>query len=273
MRTRIHLIAFWGIHLSCLLALYTGVRWIDIALLLLTYWVRMFAITAGYHRYLAHRAYKTSRWFQAVLAFLGTTAVQKGPIWWAATHRAHHKYSDKPKDVHSPVQRGFWYAHVGWILASDHDEADLAMVQDLVSYPELRWLDKYMIIPPIFLALACYLVGGLGGLIWGFGISTVLVWHATFCINSLAHTWGKKRYETGDESRNNVVLALLTMGEGWHNNHHRYCSSANQGFFWWEIDLSYYILKGLELFGLVRKLRTPPKVLTLHADRHPVEVN
>lgn len=258
MRSRVHLIAFWGIHVASLLALYTGVSTTDVLLLLGTYWIRMFAITAGYHRYLAHRAYKTSRPMQFLLALVGTTAVQKGPLWWAAVHRAHHRYSDKPKDVHSPLQRGFWYAHVGWIVSPRYEAVTYDDVPDLAKYPELRWLDRHFEVPPALLALGCYAIGGLSGLVWGFAISTVLVWHATFCINSLAHRWGSRRYRTGDESRNNVWLALLTLGEGWHNNHHRYCTSANQGFFWWEIDISYGVLRLMGALGLVSKLRKPP---------------
>jgi stearoyl-CoA desaturase (delta-9 desaturase) len=222
------------------------------------FYVRMFGITAGYHRYFSHRAYKTSRWFQFLLALLGTTATQKGVLWWAAHHRDHHKYSDEPKDIHSPRQRGLWWSHLGWILSSKYDRTKLERIQDFAKYPELRWLNRYHVIPPILLGVACFLVGSWPLLIWGYFVSTVLLWHGTFTINSLAHVFGSRRYQTTDDSRNNWLLALLTMGEGWHNNHHHYQSTANQGFYWWEVDLSYYVLRLLSIFGIVWDLRTPP---------------
>ncbi len=256
---RISFIAFIGIHLACFAAIATGVTatavWIGLAL----FWLRMFVITAGYHRYFSHRTYRTSRWFQFVLAVLGTTCVQKGPLWWASVHRRHHKFSDMPEDAHSPVQRGFWYSHVGWILSTKEVDTDVKSVRDLSRYPELVWLGKYHMVAPILLAVGCFLAAGWSGLVVGFGWSTVLLWHTTFTINSLAHVFGSRRYATTDQSRNNWLLALLTMGEGWHNNHHHYMGSANQGFFWWEIDLSYYLLRGLAALGLVWDLKKPPR--------------
>jgi stearoyl-CoA desaturase (delta-9 desaturase) len=231
-------------------------RWIVLALGL--YAVRMFGVTAGYHRYLSHRAFHTSRGFQLLLAVLGASAVQKGPLWWAAHHRDHHRYSDGPEDVHSPLERGFWWSHVGWILARRHDATKLERVKDLASFPELRWLDRWHLAVPLALAGALFLAGGLPALLWGFFVSTVLLWHGTFAINSLAHVFGRRRYETGDGSRNSLALALVTLGEGWHNNHHFYASSANQGFFWWEVDVSYYVLRLLAALRVVRDLRTPP---------------
>ena len=231
-------------------------RWIALAAAL--YAVRLFGITAGYHRYFSHRAFRTSRAFQLVLAWLGASSAQKGPLWWAAHHRDHHRYSDGPDDVHSPLDRGFWWSHVGWILATRHDETKLDRVKDLARYPELRWLDRWHAVPPIVLGLVLFLAGGLPAFLWGFAVSTVFLWHGTFVINSLAHVIGRRRYETGDGSRNSLALALVTFGEGWHNNHHFYASAANQGFFWWEIDVTYYVLRGLATVGVVRELRTPP---------------
>lgn len=222
------------------------------------YALRMFAITAGYHRYFSHRSYRTSRAFQLVLAFLGGTAAQKGALWWAANHRDHHRFSDEPEDLHSPLQRGFWWSHVGWILSTRHDETRLDRVRDLARYPELRWLDRNHLVPPAALAALLLLAGGLPALLWGFFVSTVLLWHGTFAINSLAHVIGRRRYPTGDGSRNSLALALITFGEGWHNNHHHYAASANQGFHWWQIDLSYYALRGLAALRLVSDLRRPP---------------
>lgn len=253
--------AFWLVHVACIAALYTGVTWSALAVCLALFWLRMFGVTAGYHRYFSHRSYKTSRPFQFVLALLGTLAVQKGVLWWAANHRQHHKYSDQEEDIHSPVQRGFWWSHVGWILAPDYEETQFERIPDMAKYPELRWLNDHYLAPPVALAVLLYLVGGATWLVWGFFISTTVLWHSTFTINSLAHVWGSRRYETTDTSRNNVWLALLTMGEGWHNNHHRYMNSVRQGFFWWEIDLSYYVLVALSWCGLVWDLHQPPRKL------------
>lgn len=223
------------------------------------YYLRMFGVTAGYHRYFAHRAYKTSRAFQFLLAWLAVSSAQKGVLWWAAHHREHHQYSDQPEDVHSPVQGGLWWAHMGWIFAPRNVETNLARVPDLARFPELRWLEKWQLVPPATLAAGLLLWGGLPALLWGFFVSTTLLWHGTFTINSLAHLFGSRRYATPDDSRNNWFLALLTLGEGWHNNHHYYRPAANQGFFWWEFDPTFYILKLLSWVGLIWDLRTPPR--------------
>jgi stearoyl-CoA desaturase (delta-9 desaturase) len=222
------------------------------------YLVRMFGITAGYHRYFAHRSYRTSRAFGFLLAWLGCSAMQKGPLWWVAHHRHHHRHSDTGADVHSPHQPSFWWSHVGWVLSGDHDSAAWGPVQDWQRYPELRWLDRHHWVPGVLLAVCCFVVGGWSGLVWGFVVGTVLLYHATFAVNSLCHRFGQRRYATGDDSRNNTLVALLTLGEGWHNNHHHYQSSANQGFRWWEFDPSYYLLRLLGLVGLVWSIRTPP---------------
>ncbi len=233
-------------------------EWRWLALALSVYAARMFAITAGYHRYFSHRAYRTSRAFQLVLAVVGASAAQKGPLWWAAHHRDHHRFSDGPQDVHSPLERGFWWSHVGWILARRFDATKLERVKDLARYPELRFVDRFHSLPPIALATGLFMAGGLPALLWGFFVSTVALWHATFAINSVAHVFGRQRYETGDGSRNSLALALLTFGEGWHNNHHFFPSTANQGFFWWEVDLSYWALRLLRVLRVVADLRTPP---------------
>ncbi len=248
---------YWGIHASCLFALYTGVDATDVALCLGAFWVRMFGITGAFHRYFSHRTYKTSRAFQFVLAWVGTSAVQKGPLWWAGVHRLHHRYSDTPDDPHSP-REGFWHAHQGWIFNGRWDDTRTDLVRDLAKYPELVWVNKYHFVPPILWAVACTLIGGFSGLIWGTVISTVILWHATYSINSLAHRIGRPRYETGDDSKNSWLLALLTLGEGWHNNHHFHQSSTRQGFYWWEIDITYYALLGLAKVGLVWDLKEPP---------------
>ncbi len=247
-----------AIHLGTIYAFTRGVTWKLVALAVATYYVRMFAITAVYHRYFAHRSYKTSRIFQLLLAFLGTTATQKGPLWWASTHRIHHRYSDTPRDVHSPMRRGFWYSHMGWWLGREHEKAELSLIPDYAGYPELRWIDRWHWVGPFAMMGALLLFGGFDVFLWGYVVSTCFLAHGTFTINSLSHVFGTRRFATTDTSRNNFLLALITMGEGWHNNHHHYMSSANQGFFWWEIDMSYYILKALSKVGLVWDLRGVP---------------
>ncbi len=257
---------YWTIHASCLFAFWTQVGPLEITLCLGLFWLRLFGITGGYHRYFAHKTFKTSRAFQFVLAFLGAAATQKGPLWWAAGHRRHHRYSDQEGDLHSP-RKGFWWAHQGWVFDGRWDDTEFDRIGDFASQPELMWLNRWHIVAPITAAVGCYAIGGFSGLVWGFSISTTLLWHSTYTINSLAHRWGSQRYETGDDSRNNAFLALLTLGEGWHNNHHHYMASARQGFFWWEIDITYYILRGLQAVGLIWEIREPPTSVRLPAQR------
>ncbi|KYF56775.1 stearoyl-CoA desaturase [Sorangium cellulosum] len=247
-----------AIHVGTVVAIVRGATWKLAALAAATYFVRMFAITAVYHRYFSHRSYKTSRGLQFLLALLGTTATQKGPLWWGGTHRVHHKYSDTERDVHSPLRRGFWYAHIGWWLGREHEELDLKRIPDFAGFPELRWLDRYHVVGPLGMMALLFALGGYDAFLWGYVVSTCALMHGTFTINSLAHVFGSRRYATTDTSRNNFWLALVTLGEGWHNNHHHYMSSANQGFFWWEIDVSFYILRGMEKLGLIWDLRTAP---------------
>jgi stearoyl-CoA desaturase (delta-9 desaturase) len=245
-------------HLSVFAAFLLPFKWEWVGLCVASYYLRMFAITAGYHRYFSHRTYKMSRIVQFAMAWLGGTAVQKGALWWAANHRLHHRNSDQPNDIHSPKQHGFWWSHVGWILSDVHDETEWSQIQDLAKFPELKWLNHYHLVPGITYAVLLFVAGGWGALVWGFCISTVLLWHGTFTINSLSHVFGSIRYKTADTSRNNFWLSLVTLGEGWHNNHHCYMSSTKQGFFWWEIDGSYYTLKVLSYFRIVSDLRKPP---------------
>lgn len=252
---------FWVIHLICLSAFFVEFQWSYVAIALGSYFVRMFFVTAGYHRYFSHKTYQTSRVFQFVLAFFASATAQKGVLWWAAHHRHHHAHSDMEDDIHSPKE-GFWHSHVGWILEKKYDETRYELIRDLTKFPELLWINKWHLIPAVLYAIALTLLfGWVGGLLWGFFISTVLLWHGTFTINSLSHTWGWQRYKTTDTSRNNPILAIVTLGEGWHNNHHRYQASARNGFFWWEYDITYYGLKLLSALRLVRSLRPVPKVL------------
>jgi stearoyl-CoA desaturase (delta-9 desaturase) len=237
-----------------------GWSWSGFALAVALYYGRMFGITAGYHRYFSHRTYRTSRVFQFVLALLGTLSMQKGVLWWSAHHRDHHKYSDTPQDVHSFRDEGFWWSHVGWILSRTTEETKLKNVPDLTRYPELRWLNKYHLVPGVLLGVALFFLGnGWQTLLWGLFVSTTMLWHATFTINSLSHWWGVRTYETTDTSKNNFFLALLTMGEGWHNNHHYYPRAVNNGFRWYQVDITYYVLRLLSVFGIVWDLHTPPQ--------------
>ncbi len=250
-------IPFIGVHLMCLFVFYTGASLVDVAVCLGLYVFRMWGITAGYHRYFSHRAYKAGRGFQFFLALAGTLSVQKGVLWWAANHRHHHRYSDQEQDIHSPVRKGFWWSHMTWILCDKYGETKYDSIKDFARFPELVWLNKNHLVPPVLMAVALYFIGGFSMLVWGFFVSTTLLWHGTFTINSLSHVFGKRRYKTTDTSKNNWLLALVTLGEGWHNNHHFHQNTANQGWFWWEVDVSYYSLKVLSWVGLVKDLRLP----------------
>jgi stearoyl-CoA desaturase (delta-9 desaturase) len=256
------MLPFWGVQTVAVIGVIaTGWSWKGLGLALILYFIRMFGLTAGYHRYFSHRSYKTSRAFQFLLAVLGSTATQKGVLWWAAHHRAHHKYSDTPRDIHSVRQHGFWWAHVKWVLVRTYVETDFERIKDFARYPELRFLNTYHLIPPLMLAAGLTLAGGWWALLWGFFVSNTLLWHGTFCVNSLAHAFGRVRYKTTDDSRNSFLIALFTLGEGWHNNHHHYQRSERQGFYWWELDITHYVLRFFSFFGLVRDLHAPPKAI------------
>ena len=264
-------IPFIGMHLACLGVIWVGWSPVAVAVAVALYVVRMFAITGFYHRYFSHRSFKTSRPLQFVFAAIGATSVQRGPIWWAAHHRHHHVVTEQPDDPHSPQQHGLFWSHTGWFLSREHFATRTERVRDLLRYPELRFLDRFDIVMPVLLAVLLYAGGqwlavhrpGLGTsggqmLVWGFFISTVVLYHGTFTINSLAHRWGTRRFNTRDDSRNNWLLALVTLGEGWHNNHHHYPASAKQGFYWWEFDPTYYALRIMSWMGLVWDLRPVP---------------
>lgn len=275
----LRVVPFVALHLACLLVLVVGWSWIAVGVAAAAYGLRMFAITAFYHRYFSHRAFQTSRPVQFLFAVLGATAIQRGPIWWASHHRAHHKYADQESgDAHSPVRDGFWWSHVGWILSRGSFRPRFEMISDWARFPELRFLDRFDVLVPLISLLAFYGLGewagalgyGTGGaqmVVWGFCISTVLTYHVTFSINSVAHRVGSRRYDTADDSRNNTLLSLLTFGEGWHNNHHRYPASARQGFEWWQVDLSYYLLRLMEAVGLIWHLNPVPERVRLEGRR------
>lgn len=253
-------LAFWGFHVCLVGVFFVPIDAKLMALLFGSYFGRMFFITAGYHRYFSHRAYSTSRIFQFFLAFMALTSSQKGVLWWSAHHRNHHRHSDLEKDVHSP-KRGFFWSHCGWFLSSEHEVCEADVVRDLSKYPELLWLEKNWAIPVVVYGLVLLIAFGWSGVYWGLLVGTVLLWHGTFTINSLSHAWGSKRFETNDLSRNNPLLALITLGEGWHNNHHRYPGAARSGLLWWEIDLTFFVLKLLARVGLIWSLRPIPSTV------------
>ncbi len=264
-------VPFVAMHVACLAVIWVGVSPIAIAVAVALYAVRMFALTGFYHRYFAHRTFRTSRQMQFMFAVIGASSVQRGPLWWAAQHRHHHRYADTSQDPHSPALHGFLWSHMGWFLTPAGFRTDWKRIPDLARFKELRWLDRYDTLVPVLLGFGLFGAGALleayapqygttGGqmLTWGFFVSTVVLFHATVTINSLAHRFGTRRFETRDDSRNNAWLALLTFGEGWHNNHHFYSGSARQGFRWWELDLTYYGLRLLAAVGLVHDLKPVP---------------
>lgn len=267
----LRVLPFVLMHVACFAVIWVGWNLFAVAFAIALYAVRMFAITGFYHRYFSHKTFRTSRLGQFLFAVIGSTAVQRGPLWWASMHRHHHAHSDRHEDAHSPVQHGFLWSHIGWFLSDAHFSTRTERVKELAQFPELRFLDRFDVLVPLLFGLAIYGLGewlalaapslgtdGLQLLVWGFVISTVVLYHATFSVNSLAHSWGSRRYQTRDHSRNNFLIALLTMGEGWHNNHHHYPGSVRQGFYWWEIDMTYYGLRLLAALGLIWDLRTVP---------------
>jgi len=262
---------FVVLHLGCLGVVWVGWSWFAVAAALTLYAGRMFAVTAFYHRYFSHRSYQTSRFWQFAFAVWGATAVQRGALWWAHHHRHHHRHSDKSTDTHSPRQRGFWWAHLGWFASSRNFRTDYTRIRDFAKYPELVFLNRFDALVPALFAVGLYGAGwllelfvpalrtnGLQLLVWGFFISTTALFHVTCSINSVAHVMGRQRFKTDDESRNSLLLALFTLGEGWHNNHHHYMHSVRQGFYWWEIDFTYYALRVFERLGLIWNLRSVP---------------
>lgn len=265
-------VPFIFMHLACLAAFFVGVSPFAVFLCVMMYYLRAFGLTAGFHRYFAHRTFKMHRATQFLIAFLGTSAAQLGPLWWAGHHRAHHQVSDQEGDIHSPHTHGFWWSHLGWILSPKYFETDFKRIPDFAKYPELRFLDRYYSLPVLFAAAFCFGVGyfanlhfpglgtsGMQSLVWGFFVSTVLLYHGTFTVNSLAHMWGTRPFNTKDQSRNNFLIALLTLGEGWHNNHHRFPGSEKHGIRWWQIDPTHWGIKLMEILGLTWDIKVHPK--------------
>ncbi len=268
----LRILPFVVLHGMCLGVIWVGWSWIAVSMAALLYLVRMFAITGFYHRYFSHKTYRTNRFWQFIFAVLGNSAVQRGPLWWASHHRHHHRFADTDEDPHSPSRHGFWWSHIGWLTSDRHFPTRAKYVKDWARFPELVWLNRFDTLVPVLLAAGLYAFGavlkayaphlGTSGpqmLIWGFFISSTVLFHGTVTINSLDHMFGRRRYPTPDTSRNNWLLALITLGEGWHNNHHHYAISARQGFFWWEIDITYYLLKLMSWLGIVWGLRPVPE--------------
>jgi stearoyl-CoA desaturase (delta-9 desaturase) len=260
------------LHLGCLGVFWVGWSRTAVIVSLTLYVIRMFAITGFYHRYFSHKTFKTKRTWQFVFGVMGNASVQRGPLWWAAHHRHHHRHTDTEQDVHSPSRHGFWWSHIGWMTSKANFPTKMKYVKDWAQYPELRWLNRFDTVVPIMLAISLYVFGellerfapqlGTNGwqlVVWGFFVSTTVLLHATVTINSFDHMYGKRRYDTPDTSRNNALLSLITLGEGWHNNHHHYAVTARQGFYWWEIDITYYLLVLMSWSGIIRDLRPVPE--------------
>ncbi|ENX34620.1 hypothetical protein F889_01908 [Acinetobacter colistiniresistens] len=267
----LRIIPFILLHIACLAVFWVGVSWFAIIFMIIFYLVRMFAITAFFHRYLSHKTFQTSRPVQFIFLLIGTMSAQRGPLWWAAHHRYHHHFTDTEQDPHSSLH-GFWYSHVGWFLNEQNFSTRKEVIKDWLKFPEIIWLDRFNLPIVLMTAFAIYVFGewlavahpnlgtsGLQLLVWGFVISTVLLIHATLCINSLAHLYGSRDFDTTDNSRNNLLLSIITLGEGWHNNHHYYAGSTRQGFFWWQIDITYYVLKAMSWLGLIWGIKPVPQ--------------
>lgn len=278
----LRILPFIILHGMCLGVIWVGWSWAAVITAAALYFIRMFAITGFYHRYFSHRTYKTNRFWQFVFAVLGNSAVQRGPLWWASHHRHHHRFADTDEDPHSPARQGFWWSHIGWLTSAKHFPTRTAYVKDWSRFPELVWINRFDTLVPVLLAIGLLAFGavldaaapqlGTNGpqmLIWGFFISSTVLFHATVTINSLDHMLGTRRYATPDTSRNNLALALITLGEGWHNNHHHYAISTHQGFFWWEIDVTYYLLKAMSWLGIVWDLRPVPEHVRRPAQKQP----
>ncbi len=259
---------FVGLHLACLAPIWMGVNAVELAVAAASYAVRIFAITVFYHRCFSHRAFRTHRAVQFLFAFLGAAATQRGPLWWAAQHRLHHAHADTDEDPHSS-KRGFWWSHMLWFLGRANYSTPLYRVRDLARFPELVWLNRFDLAAPVVFAAGMFVLGeaiafrfpetdGWRMLVWGYVIPTVVLMHVTFMVNSLSHRIGRRRFDTADNSRNNTWLAVLTFGEGWHNNHHRHAASARLGFYWWQLDLGWLGIEALRKLKLAWGLKMPP---------------
>ena len=257
----IQITVFWAIQAGALLVFAVPFRWAYIALWAASHFIRAIGLTLAFHRYFAHRSFQMNRIARFVWAFIGTAAMQKGPLWWAGHHINHHRYADRDGDPHSPAISGFYYAHIGWFLHDskyDRLESGNPVVRDFSKEPEIAWLERFYWAPPLSLAVALFLVGGVPLVLWGFALPTMTLAHATFAINTVNHLWGARRFDTRDDSRNNPVTAFFAAGEGWHNNHHRYQRAARNGFYWWEFDVTWYVIRTMAAVGLAWNVQPVP---------------
>jgi stearoyl-CoA desaturase (delta-9 desaturase) len=250
--------AYVLLHLGCLGAFFVPFDRDALWIFCGAYFIRGFGVSVVYHRYFAHRTFDLSRGMQFLFGLYGTTTVLGGPLWWAATHRDHHRHADTPRDIHSPRYQGFVYSHCGWFLAHANRDVDLSMVRDLARFPEIVFLERWgAAFKLLYIALA-YGLFGVVGLIWGFFVPTVVAIQMVHWIQSVSHSiGGYRRYPTRDDSRNHWLFGVLSFGEGYHHNHHTFPGSARMGLRWWEIDLGYYVLLGLAAVGVVHDLRVP----------------
>jgi stearoyl-CoA desaturase (delta-9 desaturase) len=257
-------------HLACLGVFLVGFSWPALWVAIAMYVIRGMGVTTGYHRLLAHRSYKTNRFIQFVVATAGGLAMQGGPLWWVAHHRAHHRDTDKEGDIHSPVTKGMWQSHMGWMMSNEAFHEQGSNSRDLFKYPELKFLQRHYVWILVLQMLGLYALGsllslwypdtsinGLQCLVWGFFVSTVFLWHVTFSVNSVCHRWGSQDYDSNDASTNNWIIGILGFGEGWHNNHHFYPSSARHGLKWWQVDVTWILIRGLCLVGLASDPKIP----------------
>ena len=248
-------------HLGALAALFTF-NWKAFFVCLFLWWLTGgIGICLGYHRYFTHRSFDTPRWIQYLLAFFGTMAGEAGPIKWVAAHRYHHTYSDDAeRDPHSP-RNGFWWSHMSWLFNREEFLAKYDSYKkyapDMAKDPVIRFLDKYHYLSIFMLAALLYALGGWPFIAWGIFLRAILVYHSTWLVNSASHVWGYRSFKTEDLSRNNWWVALLTFGEGWHNNHHAFQRSARHGFRWWEVDATYITIRIMGLLGLAHHIQVP----------------
>jgi stearoyl-CoA desaturase (delta-9 desaturase) len=254
--------AFWVVQASVILAFAVPFRWAYLALWAVSHFSRAIGLTLAFHRYFAHRAFQMHRVARFLWTLVGTAAMQKGPLWWAGHHVNHHRYADRDGDPHSPAVSGFYYAHIGWFLNDakhDHLAPSNPVLRDFGSVPEIAWLERFYAVPPLVLAIALFAIGGAPWVVWGFCVPTVTLAHSTFAINTINHMFGSRRFHTRDESRNNALTAFFAAGEGWHNNHHRYQRAARNGFYWWEFDATWYVIRAMAAVRLAWNVQPVPE--------------
>ena len=245
-------------HLAAIAALFFW-SWPALISAVVMYWVAgSLGVGMGYHRLLTHRGYKVPKPIEYFLVTCATLSLEGGPIQWVTTHRIHHAHTDQTGDPHTPRDGG-WWAHVGWILrgtAQDHSQATLERyAPDVVKDRYYVWLNKYYYVPLIVVGVGLLALGGFDVMLWGVFLRVTFGLHATWLVNSATHMWGRRRFETGEDSRNSWWVALLTFGEGWHNNHHAHPTSARHGLKWYEVDINWWGIRVLQFLGLARRIK------------------